>query len=63
MRLRQWWPNAGFACSDAARVVTVDAATDVLLGDTMGEMFMYYAACDVVADGRQFSVVRRAQPD
>ncbi|WP_300751485.1 lipid IV(A) 3-deoxy-D-manno-octulosonic acid transferase [Janthinobacterium sp.] len=25
---------------------TVDAATQVLLGDSMGEMFAYYAACD-----------------
>jgi 3-deoxy-D-manno-octulosonic-acid transferase len=33
---------------------TVDAATDVLLGDTMGEMFMYYAACDVVLMGGSF---------
>ncbi len=33
---------------------TVDAATDVLLGDTMGEMFMYYAACDVVMMGGSF---------
>jgi 3-deoxy-D-manno-octulosonic-acid transferase len=32
----------------------VDAATDVLLGDTMGEMFMYYAACDVVLMGGSF---------
>jgi len=32
----------------------IDAATDVLLGDTMGEMFMYYAACDVVLMGGSF---------
>jgi len=32
----------------------VDAATDVLLGDTMGEMFMYYAAYDVVLMGGSF---------
>lgn len=32
----------------------VDAATDVLLGDTMNEMFMYYAACDVVLMGGSF---------
>ena len=32
----------------------VDAATDVLLGDTMGEMFVYYAACDVVLMGGSF---------
>ena len=32
----------------------VDAATDVLLGDAMGEMFMYYAACDVVLMGGSF---------
>jgi len=32
----------------------VDAATDVLLGDTMGEMFFYYAACDVVLMGGSF---------
>eukprot|EP01030_Chromulinospumella_sphaerica_P007911 gene7911-7739_t len=31
---------------DAARVSNVDADTDVLLGDSMGEMFAYYAACD-----------------
>ena len=32
--------------------VAVDAA--VLLGDSMGEMFMYYAACDVVLMGGSF---------
>ncbi len=32
----------------------VDVATDVLLGDTMGEMFVYYAACDVVLMGGSF---------
>jgi 3-deoxy-D-manno-octulosonic-acid transferase len=32
----------------------IDAATDVLLGDTMGEMFVYYAACDVVLMGGSF---------
>ncbi|WP_348696352.1 lipid IV(A) 3-deoxy-D-manno-octulosonic acid transferase [Duganella fentianensis] len=31
---------------DAARTATVSADTDVLLGDSMGEMFAYYAACD-----------------
>lgn len=29
----------------------VDAATQVLLGDSMGEMFAYYAACDVAFIG------------
>jgi 3-deoxy-D-manno-octulosonic-acid transferase len=32
----------------------VDAVTEVLLGDTMGEMFVYYAACDVVLMGGSF---------
>jgi 3-deoxy-D-manno-octulosonic-acid transferase len=32
----------------------IDATTEVLLGDTMGEMFMYYAACDVVLMGGSF---------
>lgn len=32
----------------------VAAATEVLLGDTMGEMFVYYAACDVVLMGGSF---------
>lgn len=30
------------------------AATAVMLGDSMGEMFMYYAACDVVLMGGSF---------
>jgi 3-deoxy-D-manno-octulosonic-acid transferase len=29
----------------------LDAATDVVLGDSMGEMFAYYAACDVAFIG------------
>jgi len=33
---------------------TVAAGTAVLLGDSMGEMFMYYAACDVVLMGGSF---------
>ena len=32
----------------------IDVTTEVLLGDTMGEMFMYYAACDVVLMGGSF---------
>lgn len=32
----------------------VVAGTAVLLGDSMGEMFMYYAACDVVLMGGSF---------
>lgn len=32
----------------------VAADTTVLLGDSMGEMFMYYAACDVVLMGGSF---------
>ena len=32
----------------------VDTATEILLGDTMGEMFTYYAACDVVLMGGSF---------
>jgi len=32
----------------------IDSNTEVLLGDTMGEMFMYYAACDVVLMGGSF---------
>jgi len=32
----------------------VAADTSVLLGDSMGEMFMYYAACDVVLMGGSF---------
>jgi 3-deoxy-D-manno-octulosonic-acid transferase len=32
----------------------IAAATEVLLGDTMGEMFVYYAACDVVLMGGSF---------
>jgi len=32
----------------------VAADTAVLLGDSMGEMFMYYAACDVVLMGGSF---------
>lgn len=32
----------------------VAADTGVLLGDSMGEMFMYYAACDVVLMGGSF---------
>ncbi len=32
----------------------IDPTTEVLLGDTMGEMFMYYAACDVVLMGGSF---------
>jgi 3-deoxy-D-manno-octulosonic-acid transferase len=31
--------------------MAVSAATRVLLGDSMGEMFAYYAACDVVFVG------------
>jgi 3-deoxy-D-manno-octulosonic-acid transferase len=34
--------------------VPVAADTAVLLGDSMGEMFMYYAACDVVLMGGSF---------
>jgi 3-deoxy-D-manno-octulosonic-acid transferase len=33
---------------------TVAAGTAVLLGDSMGEMFMYYAACDVALMGGSF---------
>ncbi|MDP3669175.1 MAG: lipid IV(A) 3-deoxy-D-manno-octulosonic acid transferase [Telluria sp.] len=29
-----------------SRMATLDPAVDVLLGDSMGEMFAYYAACD-----------------
>lgn len=32
----------------------IEAQTDVLLGDSMGEMFAYYAACDVVLMGGSF---------
>jgi 3-deoxy-D-manno-octulosonic-acid transferase len=32
----------------------IDSNTEVLLGDTMGEMFMYYAACDVALMGGSF---------
>jgi 3-deoxy-D-manno-octulosonic-acid transferase len=31
--------------------VTIDPGTQVLLGDSMGEMFAYYAACDVAFVG------------
>jgi 3-deoxy-D-manno-octulosonic-acid transferase len=37
-----------------SRGAAVDAGTAVLLGDTMGEMFAYYAACDVVLMGGSF---------
>lgn len=33
---------------------TIAADTEVLLGDSMGEMFMYYALCDVVLLGGSF---------
>lgn len=39
-------------CRRSADTSVADAA--VLLGDSMGEMFMYYAACDVVLMGGSF---------
>ena len=44
----------GFSMQRRSEGGVIDAATDVLLGDTMGEMFMYYAACDVVLMGGSF---------
>lgn len=38
--------SAAQQTGDAARTAGVSAETDVLLGDSMGEMFAYYAACD-----------------
>ncbi len=34
--------------------LNISTATEVLLGDSMGEMFTYYAACDVVLMGGSF---------
>lgn len=45
---------AGFRLHRRSAGNVVDIAADVLLGDTMGEMFMYYAACDVVLMGGSF---------
>jgi hypothetical protein len=36
---------------------------DVLLGDSMGEMFAYYAACDVRLRRRQPDAAGRPEPD
>jgi 3-deoxy-D-manno-octulosonic-acid transferase len=41
----------GFRASRRTAGVAPDAAVQVLLGDSMGEMFAYYAACDVAFIG------------
>jgi 3-deoxy-D-manno-octulosonic-acid transferase len=41
----------GVAFQRRSAGMTVSAATRVLLGDSMGEMFAYYAACDIVFVG------------
>jgi 3-deoxy-D-manno-octulosonic-acid transferase len=41
----------GIAYSRRSRNERPDASTRVLLGDSMGEMFAYYAACDVAFVG------------
>lgn len=38
--------RAGFVLQRRSENAVVDARTQVLLGDSMGEMFAYYAACD-----------------
>lgn len=44
----------GLTLQQRSKGGTINAATAVLLGDTMGEMFVYYAACDVVLMGGSF---------
>lgn len=44
----------GLTLQQRSKGGTIDAATAVLLGDTMGEMFVYYTACDVVLMGGSF---------
>ena len=41
----------GFALQRRSANAAIDAATDVLLGDSMGEMFAYYAAADIAFIG------------
>ncbi len=41
----------GFKCQRRSRNEAIDADTQVVLGDSMGEMFAYYAACDVAFIG------------
>lgn len=44
--LAQAQDSAARQTADTASTTGVDADIDVLLGDSMGEMFAYYAACD-----------------
>ena len=43
--------KAGFVLQRRSESTPVSAQTQVLLGDSMGEMFAYYAACDVAFIG------------
>lgn len=43
--------KAGFAVQRRSENAPVAAQTQVLLGDSMGEMFAYYAACDIAFVG------------
>jgi 3-deoxy-D-manno-octulosonic-acid transferase len=53
-------PNTVLPCSGAARTVAIDATTGVLLGDSMGEMFAYYAAADLASSAAACS--RQPEP-
>ncbi|HEX4984499.1 MAG TPA: lipid IV(A) 3-deoxy-D-manno-octulosonic acid transferase [Burkholderiales bacterium] len=41
----------GLACQRRSANAAIDAGTRVVIGDSMGEMFAYYAACDVAFVG------------
>ena len=43
--------SKGLATAQRSSLGSIDAATRVVVGDTMGEMLAYYAACDVVLMG------------
>jgi 3-deoxy-D-manno-octulosonic-acid transferase len=43
--------KAGLACQRRSANQRIEAGTQVVLGDSMGEMFAYYAACDVAFIG------------
>ncbi len=44
----------GLRLQRRSRGLQVEAATEVLLGDSLGEMYFYYAACDVALLGGSF---------
>lgn len=44
----------GLQLQRRSRGLQLDAATEVMLGDSLGEMYFYYAACDVTLLGGSF---------